>query len=63
MNTWWDILVNKKLLVAVKGRDTADFMMTYLAKDTQNAYEIIFSSKNIQNTIKCVTPKDIIDPD
>ena len=63
MNTWLDILVNKKLLVAVKGWDTANFMLTHLEKDTQNAYEIIYSSKNIQNTIKCVTPKDIIDPD
>ena len=61
MNAWWDILVNETLLVTVRGKETASFMLQYLQRDKKNRYQITLSNKNSTTPINCVTPKDILD--
>jgi hypothetical protein len=43
---WWDISVNGKLLVTIKGKSTAEFFYKYLSKDSSYHYDVRYSKKN-----------------
>ena len=59
MQKWWDINVNDALLVTVKGKSSAEFMLKYLEQDTKNDYSLVYSIKN-KEPVEPITPEDII---